>query len=163
MDRYYNCSGLCSELEVDYDNREIRAKTRDQWGEHILSRDFGMITHYEFEYEHRETMRVNGPCEELGDFEPEEERLAIMRHDEVGLKLLVGFLTIMVLGVFLGTDEWNCSWMRQRGTRTIENGNLISRVMYLTKMKRDIQQVRLIFHSLDCQKMVWSFLSSLMR
>jgi len=87
MDRYYNCSGLCSELEVDYDNREIRAKTRDQWGEHILSRDFGVITHYEFEYEHRETMRVNGPCEELGDFEPEEERLAIMRHDEVGLKL----------------------------------------------------------------------------
>ena len=77
--------------------------------------------------------------------------------------ILVGFLTIMVLGVFLGTDEWNCSWMRLRGTRTIENGNQISRVMYLTKMKRDIQQVRLICHSLDCQKMVWSFLSSLMR
>lgn len=32
-------------------------------------------------------LTVNGPCEELGDFEPEEERLAIMRHDEVGLKL----------------------------------------------------------------------------
>ena len=183
MDRYYNCSGLCSELEVDYDKKEVRAKAKDCWGEHILNRDFGVITHYEFEYvktewaesdhedsdsrDHHiqlcEAMRVNGPCEELGDFEPEEERLAIMRHDEVGLKLLVGFLTIMVLGVFLGTDEWNCSWMRLRGTRTIENGNQISRVMYLTKMKRDIQQVRLIFHSLDCQKMVWSFLSSVMR
>ena len=88
MDRYYNCSGLCSELEVDYDNREIRAKTRDQWGEHILRRSFGVITHYEFEYvktewvesekedsdsrDHliqlRETMGISGPCEELGDF-----------------------------------------------------------------------------------------------
>ena len=87
MDRYYNVSAICSELEVDYDKKEVRAKYRDCWGEHILCRDFGVITHYEFEYEHRETMRVNGPCEELGDFEPEEERLAIMRHDEVGLKL----------------------------------------------------------------------------
>ena len=87
MDRYYNVSAICSELEVDYDKKEVRAKYRDRWGEHILLRDFGVITHYEFEYEHRETMRVNGPCEELGDFEPEEERLAIMRHDEVGLKL----------------------------------------------------------------------------
>lgn len=87
MDRYYNVSAICSELEVDYDKKEVRAKYRDCWGEHVLSRDFGVITHYEFEYEHRETMRVNGPCEELGDFEPEEERLAIMRHDEVGLKL----------------------------------------------------------------------------
>lgn len=107
MDRYYNCSGLCSELEVDYDKKEVRAKAKDCWGEHILNRDFGVITHYEFEYvktewaesdhedsdsrDHHiqlcEAMRVNGPCEELGDFEPEEERLAIMRHDEVGLKL----------------------------------------------------------------------------
>ena len=87
MDKYYNVSAICSELEVDYDKKEVRAKYRDCWGEHILCRDFGVITHYEFEYEHRETMRVNGPCEELGDFEPEEERLAIMRHDEVGLKL----------------------------------------------------------------------------
>lgn len=87
MDRYYNVSAICSELEVDYDKKEVRAKYRDRWGEHILLRDFGVITHYEFEYEHRETMRVNGPCEEIGDFEPEEERLAIMRHDEVGLKL----------------------------------------------------------------------------
>lgn len=107
MDRYYNCSGLCSELEVDYDKKEVRAKAKDCWGEHILNRDFGVITHYEFEYvktewaesdhedsdsrDHliqlRETMCVSGSCEELGDFEPEEERLAIMRHDEVGLKL----------------------------------------------------------------------------
>lgn len=87
MDRYYNVSAICSELEVDYDKKEVRAKYRDRWGEHILLRDFGVITHYEFEYEHRETMLVNGPCEEIGDFEPEEERLAIMRHDEVGLKL----------------------------------------------------------------------------
>lgn len=72
-----------------------------------FNRDFGVITHYEFGYvktewaesdhedsdsrDHHiqlcEAMRVNGPCEELGDFEPEEERLAIMRHNEVGLKL----------------------------------------------------------------------------
>lgn len=50
MDRYYNCFGLCSELEVDYDKEEVRAKYRDCWGEHVLSRDFGVITHYEFEY-----------------------------------------------------------------------------------------------------------------
>lgn len=107
MDRYYNCFGLCSELEVDYGKKEVRAKAKDYRGEHILSRDFGVITHYEFEYvktewaesdhedsdsrDHHiqlcEAMRVNGSCEELGDFEPEEERLAIMRHDEVGLKL----------------------------------------------------------------------------
>ena len=87
MDRYYNVSAICSELEVDYDKKEVRAKYRDCWGEHILSRDFGVITHYEFEYEHRETMRVNGICEELGDFSPEEERLATLLHDEVGLKL----------------------------------------------------------------------------
>ena len=103
----YNCSGKCSELEVDYDKKEIRAKTKDYWREYILSRNFGKITHYEFEYvkkervdgdkedsdsrDHlillRETMRVNGPCEELGDFSPEEERLAILLHYEVGLKL----------------------------------------------------------------------------
>ena len=107
MDRYYNCSGTCSELEVDYDKKEIRAKTKDRWGEFILSRDFDVITHYEFEYvktewvesekedsdsrDHhiqlRETMHVNGPSEELKDFEPEEERLAILLHYEVGLKL----------------------------------------------------------------------------
>ena len=107
MDRYYNCSGLCSELEVDYDKKEVRAKTRDHRGEYILIRGFDVITHYEFEYvktewvesdkedsdsrDHliqlRETMRVNGPCEELGDFELEEERLAILLHFEVGLKL----------------------------------------------------------------------------
>ena len=87
MDRYYNVSAICSELEVDYDKKEVWAKYRDCWGEHILSRDFGVITHYEFEYEHRETMRVNGICEELGDFSPEEERLATLLHDEVGLKL----------------------------------------------------------------------------
>lgn len=103
----YNCSGKCSELEVDYDKKEIRAKTKDYWREYILSRGFGKITHYEFEYvkkervdggkeesdsrDHliqlREIMRVNGPCEEFGDFDPEEERLAILLHDEVGLKL----------------------------------------------------------------------------
>ena len=80
----YNCSGICSELEVDYDKKEVRAKARNYWSEYILSRDFGVITHYEFEYvktewvendkedsdsrDHlihlRETMRVNGPCEE---------------------------------------------------------------------------------------------------
>ena len=107
MDRYYNCSGLCRELEVDYDNREIRAKNRDQWGVHVERRKFDVITHYEFEYvkmewvesdkedndsrDHliqlRETMRVNGLCEELDDFEPEEERLAVLLHYEVGLKL----------------------------------------------------------------------------
>lgn len=87
MDRYYNVSAICSELEVDYDKKEVRAKYRDCWGEHVLSRDFGVITHYEFEYEHRETMRVNGPCEELGDFSPEEEKHATLLHDEVGLKL----------------------------------------------------------------------------
>ena len=107
MDKYYNCSGTCSELEVDYDKKEIRAKTKDCWGEHILCRDFDVITHYEFEYvktewadgdpedsdsrDHliqlRETMRVNGSCEELSDFSPEEERHATMLHDEVGLKL----------------------------------------------------------------------------
>lgn len=48
MDRYYNVSAICSELEVDYDKKEVRAKYRDCWGEHILSRDFGVITHYEF-------------------------------------------------------------------------------------------------------------------
>lgn len=103
----YNCSGICSELEVDYDKKEVRAKARNYWSEYILSRDFGVITHYEFEYvktewvendkedsdsrDHlihlRETMRVNGPCEELGDFDSEEERLAILLHYEVGLKL----------------------------------------------------------------------------
>ena len=87
MDKYYNVSAICSELEVDFDKKEVRAKYRDCWGEHILSRDFGVITHYEFEYEHRETMRVNGPCEELGDFSPEVERHATLLHDEVGLKL----------------------------------------------------------------------------
>ena len=107
MDRYYNVSAICSELEVDYDKKEVRAKYRDCWGEHILSRDFGVITHYEFEYvktewadsapedidsrDHliqlRETMRVNGICEEFGDFSPEEERHATLLHDEVGLKL----------------------------------------------------------------------------
>ena len=86
MDRYYNCSGLCSELEVDYVKKEVRAKIRDYWGEHILRRGFDVIIHYEFKYvktewvesdpedsdsryhliQHRETMRVNGPCEELG-------------------------------------------------------------------------------------------------
>lgn len=35
----------------------------------------------------RETMRVNGVCEELGDFSPEVERLATLLHYEVGLKL----------------------------------------------------------------------------
>lgn len=107
MDRYYNCFGLCSELEVDYDKKEIRAKTRDCWGEHVLRRDFDVITHYEFEYiktkcadsapkdidshDHlihlRETMRVNGPCEELDDFSTEEEKLATLLQYEVGLKL----------------------------------------------------------------------------
>lgn len=107
MDRYYNCSGTCSELEVDYDKTEVRAKTKDCWGEYILRRDFDVITHYEFEYvktewaeskmedsdsrDHLiqlcETMRVNGPCEELDDFSPEEERLAIMLQYEVGLRL----------------------------------------------------------------------------
>lgn len=103
----YNSSGICYELEVDYDKKKVRTKTRDYRSEYILSRDFGMITHYEFEYlkkenvesgkedsasrDHlillRETMRVNGTCEELGDFGSKEESLAIMRHDEVGLKL----------------------------------------------------------------------------
>ena len=107
MDKYYNCSGTCKELEVDYDKKEIRAKTKDCWGEYILSKDFGVITHYEFEYvktewadsdpedsdsrdhliQFRETMRVKGACEELGDFSPEEERLAILLDYEVGLKL----------------------------------------------------------------------------
>ena len=106
MDRLYRVFATCNNLEVDYDKKEIRAKYKDCWGEHILSRDFGMITHYEFEYvktewadsDHedtdsrdnlilRETMRVNGACEELGDFSPEEERHATLLHDEVGLKL----------------------------------------------------------------------------
>ncbi len=107
MDKHNNCSATCSDLEVDYDKKEIWAKTRDSWGEHILRRDFGVITHYEFEYvktewgesekedsdsrDHliqlRETMRVNGLSEELGDFSPEEERHAILLHHEVGLKL----------------------------------------------------------------------------
>lgn len=107
MDRYYNVSAICSELEVDYDKKEVRAKYRDCWGEHILSRDFGVITHYEFEYvktewansvpedsdsrDHliqlRETMSVSESCEELGDFSPEEERLATLLQYEVGLKL----------------------------------------------------------------------------
>ena len=106
MDRYYNVTAICGELEVDYDKKEVRAKYKDCWGEHILSRDFGMITHYEFEYVKtewadsdpedsdsrdnlilRETMRVNGASEELGDFSPEEERHATLLHDEVGLRL----------------------------------------------------------------------------
>lgn len=107
MDHTYKCFGTCSELEVDYDKKEIRAKTIDYWGEHLTCRDFGVITHYEFEYvktewvesekedsdsrDHliqlRETMRVNGPSEELGDFDPEEEKHAIFQHNEVGLKL----------------------------------------------------------------------------
>ena len=107
MDRLYRVFATCNNLEVDYDKKEIRAKYKDCWGEHILSRDFGMITHYEFEYvktewadsdpedsdsrnhliQLRETMRVNGVCEELGDFSPEEERHATLLHDEVGLKL----------------------------------------------------------------------------
>lgn len=107
MDRYYNCSGTCSDLEVDYDKKEIRARTRDCWGEYIFRRGFDVITHYEFEYvktewaesdledsdsrDHlillRETMHVNGPSEELGDFNPEEERHAILLQYEVGLKL----------------------------------------------------------------------------
>lgn len=107
MDSIYNVTATCSELEVDYDKREIRAKYNDCWGEHVLCRDFDVITHYEFEYvktewvesekedsdsrDHliplSETMRVSGPCEELGDFSPEEERHAILLHHEVGLKL----------------------------------------------------------------------------
>jgi len=99
MDRLYRVFATCNNLEVDYDKKEIRAKYKDCWGEHILSRDFGMITHYEFEYvktewadsdpedidsrDHliqlRETMRVNGVCEELGDFSPEEEKLVSER------------------------------------------------------------------------------------
>ena len=107
MDSIYNVTATCSELEVDYDKKEIRAKYKDYWSEHVLSRDFGVITHYEFEYvktewaesekedsdsrDHLirlcETMRVGGLCEELGDFEPEEDRLADLLHFEVGLKL----------------------------------------------------------------------------
>lgn len=107
MDHTYNCFGTCRALEVDYDKKEIRAKTKDYWGEHVVSRDFGMITHYEFEYvkkeradstpedsdsrDHliqlRETMCVGGLCEEIGDFSTEEERLATLLHYEVGLKL----------------------------------------------------------------------------
>ena len=107
MDSIYNVTATCSELEVDYDKKEIRAKYKDYWGEHFLSRDFGVITHYEFKYvktewaesekedsdsrDHLihlcETMRVGGLCEELGDFEPEEDRLADLLHFKVGLKL----------------------------------------------------------------------------
>ena len=107
MDSIYNVTATCSELEVDYDKREVRAKYKDCWGEHILSRGFGVITHYEFEYvktewaesekedsdsrnhliQLRETMHVNGHSEELRDFSPEEERHAILLHHEVGLKL----------------------------------------------------------------------------
>ncbi|MBQ9285631.1 MAG: hypothetical protein IJ209_05030 [Bacteroidaceae bacterium] len=107
MDSTYHVSAICSELEVDYDKKEVRAKYKDCWGEHVLRRDFDVITHYEFEYvktewvesekedsdsrDHliqlRETMSVSGPCEELGDFSPEEERLATLLQYEVGLKL----------------------------------------------------------------------------
>lgn len=99
----YNCSDICSNLEIDYDKREIRAKTRYPGGELDIFRGFGMITHYEFEYvktkedenttedidsrDYYETMRVNGPCEELDDFTQEEESFAISHHYEVGLKL----------------------------------------------------------------------------
>ena len=91
MDKF-NCSDICSELEVDYDKKEVRAKAKSYWGEYFVSRGFGVITHYDFEYVktervERETIRVIGPCEEIGDFSPEEERHAILHHYEVGLKL----------------------------------------------------------------------------
>ncbi len=99
----------CFDIEVDYDKKEIRAKNLDSTGKsRNLSRDFGQITHYKFEYIRKERaegekesgdscdrfvrveeiMSVHGACEELADFTPEEERLAIAQNGEVRLKLV---------------------------------------------------------------------------